>query len=119
MKDQIFNANDLPWKDSEHGKTKVLVGDIQSKASRFRLFNLEAGKTFKTHEHDFTQCMYFTKGQGTVSIDDYEATIEPGLTVIVLPKQCHSIFNSGDDDMEIIVFETYEDNLQDTPFIDF
>jgi quercetin dioxygenase-like cupin family protein len=119
VEDQIFDANAKPWIESSHGRTKVLLGDRYSKTSRFRLFNLKAGEVFTTHEHDFTQCMYFTSGIGEVSVDDTKTKIYPGLTVIVLPQQCHSIVNLGDEEMNVVVFESQEVNLQDTPFVDF
>jgi len=119
MEEQIFNANDMKWVNTDHGLTKVLLGDQFSKTSRFRIFCLEAGKHFETHEHEFTQCMYFTSGQGEVSVDDRVEKIVPGLTVIVLPKQCHTITNTGDTAIEIIVVEIMENTPQDTPFVDF
>lgn len=119
MEEQIFNANEIPWVKTDQGKTKVLVGEKYSDTGRFRLFRLDPDQTFNSHEHEFTQCMYFTSGTGKVTVDDREEEITKGLTVIVLPKQCHSITNTGKDPIEIIVFESHDLSSQDTPFVDF
>ncbi|MHA2170123.1 MAG: cupin domain-containing protein [Candidatus Kariarchaeaceae archaeon] len=117
--EQIFNSNDRPWKAQKYGKTKFLVGPEISKSGSLRLLFLEPGERFETHEHTFLQTMYFTSGEGILTLDDKNHKISAGLTVIVLPNQCHSIENTGTTDMEIVVYESYQMTAQDTPFIDF
>lgn len=119
MEDQIFNSKDLPWVEEKVGSTKIIVGKEISKNASFRLYSLGPNQEFRTHEHNYTQVMYFPEGSGEVSVDENIHNIEPGLIVVVLPNQCHSVKNTSTNEMTIFVFESYENNRTDTPFIDF
>lgn len=119
MINQIFNSKDKPWDEQKVGRSKYIVGPEIAKNCSLRLFSLSPGEHFKGHEHNYIQIMYFTSGKGSVSLDDQVLQIKPGLTVVVLPNQCHSVKNSGNSNLEIFVFESYQLNTDDTPFIDF
>ena len=119
MRKHVFNTSDLPWETNHTGKTKKLIGSEFTNSGSLRLMSIEPDQEFKTHEHDFLQLMYFKNGEGIISVDDQTYEIVPGLTVIVLPHQCHSVFNSGKEDLEIIVFEAYDLNNNENPFVDY
>lgn len=119
MKDQIRHISEIPWKAEEIGKSKELVGWDLTATSALRLFSLAPGEVFASHEHEFLQCMYFISGKGTVSLDEHQQLASPGLCVTVLPQQWHSVENTGDIALEILVFESIKMQSQDTPFVDF
>lgn len=117
--EQVFNANDIPWEKQKFGKSKCLVGPEITNTGSLRLLLIASGEHFKSHEQDLLQIMYFISGEGIVSIDDKKYTIDTGLTIIILPNQCHSVKNTGDANLEIMVYESNQINANDTPFIDF
>ncbi|MHA2250848.1 MAG: cupin domain-containing protein [Candidatus Kariarchaeaceae archaeon] len=119
MIEQVFNAKDKPWQKQKTGRTKYLIEPDVLKNCSLRLYSLTTDEHFESHDHNFTQIMYFTSGKGKVSIDDQIYEITPGLTVIVLPNQCHSVINTGQSKLEIMVVESYSQTSNDTPFIDF
>ncbi len=123
MVDQVFHLDNKQWEDTKHGsvgKFKVLLDSKLTKAGSLKILQLKPNDKFESHEHNFLQLMYFTKGTGKMKLDDLEFEIKPGLTAIVLPNQCHMVENSSyDESMEIMVFETYEMADTDSPFVDF
>ncbi|MHA2032373.1 MAG: cupin domain-containing protein [Candidatus Kariarchaeaceae archaeon] len=122
MEDQVFHLDKKPWEPSNHGdigRCKILVGSNLTQKSSLKLMQLESKETFNSHEHSFLQLMYFTKGSGELIVDSNHFNIEPGLTAIVLPNQCHTVSNTGDTPMDIMVFETYELVEDESPFLDF
>lgn len=119
MDRQIFNTSEIPWEMGHIGQSKTIIGDDISESACLRIFQLKPDESFEHHEHEFLQCMYFTSGEGEVSIDDRSVNIEPGLVIVVLPNQSHSVSNTGSDVMDVIVFESYKMAPQDSPFIDF
>ena len=118
---QVYNVNDKPWETSESfgGMTKTIVEKELFSGGSLRIVKIQAHSQFNTHEHEFLQILYFTKGEGILTIDEELHPIEPGTTAIVFPNQCHSVQNTTDADLEIIVVESY--NLPDTntPYVDF
>lgn len=122
MEDNVFYLDDKPWEPSENntvGRSKTLVDTSMTKNGSLKLMQLGPMETFNSHEHTFLQLMYFTRGTGTLEIDSNKFDIKPGLTAIVLPNQCHTVSNTSDIEMEIIVFESYEYDDEGTPFVDF
>ncbi|MCE7737644.1 MAG: cupin domain-containing protein [Candidatus Heimdallarchaeota archaeon] len=122
MEDQVFYLNSKPWIPNDNtsvGKSKVLLDSSMTKSGSLKLMQLAPKEKFNSHEHAYLHLMYFTSGNGILIIDSNEFEIKPGLTAIVLPNQCHTVANTGDDNMEIMVFETYDLNDTDTPFVDF
>lgn len=122
MEDQVFNLESKPWEPNEHssvGKVKVLLDSNLTKSGALKILQLGPNERFNSHEHSFLQLMYFTSGSGILLLDSNQFEIKPGLTVIVHPNQCHTVSNTGDSKMEIMVFETYDITDTDTPFVDF
>ena len=122
MEDQVFYLTNKPWEKSDDtsvGKTKVLLDSTMTKSGSVKLLQLGPNEKFNSHEHVYLHMMYFTSGNGILKIDANEFEIKAGLTAIVLPNQCHAVINTGKENMEIMVFETYDLNDTDTPFVDF
>lgn len=121
MKDRVFNSKDLPWINHENGKSKLLLGRSFLGSASLRIYCLAAGSKIETHEHSFIQVMYFTVNSDSVVIIDEEReyNVTAGLVVVVKPNQCHKIINNSDEDLEILVIESFKENNQSTPFVDF
>lgn len=123
MIDQVFHLDDLKWQDGTPGsvgKFKMLLDSKLTKSGSLKIIQLKPKDKFESHEHNYLQLMYFTKGIGILKIDDHFFDIKPGLTAIVLPNQCHKVENTSDDEsMDIMVFETYELADTNTPYVDF
>jgi mannose-6-phosphate isomerase-like protein (cupin superfamily) len=122
MDHQVFHLDNRPWEPSslsDVGRCKMLIDSKLTSSGSLKLMQLGAKETFNSHEHSFLQLMYFTKGTGDLIIDSNHFNIKPGLTAIVLPNQCHTVSNTGDTPMEIMVFETYEVVDSESPFLDF
>ena len=119
MDKQVFNAEDLPWTKEKVGQRKTLIGSKYTDAASFHLLKLRPKEQFQTHEHSFLQALYFTSGTGILTVDDEPYDITPGLTAIVFPNQYHSVQNTGNDEIEIMIFESYQMKQSDSPFVDF
>ncbi|MDH5401009.1 MAG: cupin domain-containing protein [Candidatus Heimdallarchaeota archaeon] len=119
MENQVIDTNKQPWIDLPNGMSKILVDKKIGKNSTLRLFKLKPSDIFETHEHNFIQFMYFIKGIGKISIDEQIYDIKSGLSVFILPFQCHSLENTGNTDLELLIYEAYESISDNTPFIDF
>ena len=61
----------------------------------------------------------FTDGEGILTIDDELYPIESGVTAIIFPNQCHSVENTSDNAMEVLVVESYNPPENNTPYVDF
>jgi mannose-6-phosphate isomerase-like protein (cupin superfamily) len=119
MIDQIFDVNDIEWDENEYGKTKTIIGKDLFKKNRLRLFVLKPNELFISHDHDFTQCLYFYSGKGKIKIDDAITEVYPGITAIVLPNQFHELENTSKENMEILVFESEDQYSKESPYVDF
>ena len=120
----VFNLDEVPWsieegKLSPTGRTKMLIGRDFVKSGSLKIMKLSPNENFNTHEHNFLQLLYFMNGEGKLTVDDDAYQIKPGLVAIVLPNQCHSVSNIGKETINIMVFEAYDVNDSDTPFVDF
>lgn len=119
MEKTVFNLDDIPWDLSHNGMTKMLLGRELIKSGSLKIMKIKPKENFNTHEHNFLQLLYFVDGIGKLTIDDDEYQIKSGLVAIVLPNQCHSVNNFGTESINILVFEAYDINDSDTPYVDF
>lgn len=121
MEDTSFNINDLPWKDENYGRGKMILNRDVLGSSSLRLFCLDPHTEFESHEHSNIQVMIFTSMQkGFVLLDgEKRFDIVQDLVVVVKPNQCHRVVNESDEMMKVLVLDSYDAINEGTPFVDF
>lgn len=58
----------------------------------------------KEHAHDFYSVILFTKGNGSIMINDYSYAVQPQTVCIIAPNQRHSFEGLGDVEGSIFFF---------------
>ncbi|MCY3412375.1 MAG: cupin domain-containing protein [Candidatus Heimdallarchaeota archaeon] len=121
MKDLVFHSEEIEWSNDELGQSKILLPKSLLGGASVRLYKLDGHSTFESHQHSFLQVMFFQNNAvGKVTIDEErEYLIAKGLIVVIKPYQCHKIENTGNEAIEVLVIESFEDFTQNTPYVDF
>lgn len=98
---------------SSHGSAIPLLwrcfarrGMVFSEIEGFEAARIQPGGYIPEHTHARTEEIYFvTRGTATMTLDDERVDVGPG-DVIMLPLNGrHSIRNTGEDELEIVVIE--------------
>lgn len=106
MKPLKININQIVEITENFGNLKILISPITVNSSNFILgiSRLSPGKTVKKHIHDYSdEGFYVLRGKGIIYFDEFEyIPFSQGDAVHVPKGICHSIENTGDEEMEVI-----------------
>lgn len=107
--------------DEERGLLyQYIVGNDICKTANLRFITIPPNKQFESHDHKHLQVFYFLSGEGVIIVDEKEIQISKSLRVVVKPFQEHSIKNTGEHNMDILVFDEFDECYKfSSPYVDF
>lgn len=97
---------ELPVSHDPNLKKKVMVknGEIPH-LTGFSQAKIPVGEKVSSHQHtDMYEVFFVTKGKGILAINGTDYPIESGTSIVVEPKEEHSLRNTGDDDLVLTYF---------------
>ncbi len=104
-----IGVNDLPLTIA-HGEVprKKLLGqgDIKSNLQSLNDAYVEPGKSFKPHNHeDSEELYYFLEGEGKMTIDKETFNVKSGDLIVIEMKEFHSLINTGQINLRFLVIK--------------
>ena len=73
--------------------------------TQFAKTSLQPGDTIPEHSHsDMYETFHILSGVLSVKIDDVSLELQPGETLVIEPKEMHSLNNFGDEQVDLIYF---------------
>jgi mannose-6-phosphate isomerase-like protein (cupin superfamily) len=65
---------------------------------------LPAGQSFRAHYHeDMEETFVIVRGRAEMHVGEQDIAVGPGDTVVVAPREVHSMHNAGTEDVEYLV----------------
>lgn len=112
--DSVFKkATNIPQYTAERihdglgrGRVKILLAEeeLRSALQYVHDTTLLPGASVGWHPHmDNEEVYYIVSGQGRMRVDDEEQTVGPGDVIVCHPGSHHSLENTGDDELRMIV----------------
>jgi mannose-6-phosphate isomerase-like protein (cupin superfamily) len=107
----IRNPKTIPPVKSEHSATNCEIiyemfgmAVADSRAHSLAQIVIPPGKASRKHYHPVAEESYTVlSGTARMEMDGETAVLNPGDSVIILPPQVHQIFNTGENDLVLLV----------------
>ncbi len=110
---RFIAAEDRPFVPAAHENPddpgvwkKVLLKRDDLINGRVQMFNwakLPPGKTFAAHFHeDMLEIFIMLSGQAEIRVNDDTRTMAAGDTVVIDPREVHTMWNEGEQDAEYL-----------------
>ena len=104
----VRNLGDLK-EFSAHGGTcrirEFFCEEFQSDVGFFNETYVAPGEAVEPHTHgDSEELYYILEGKGVITVNEEKREVGPGDAILTLSGSTHSIENTGDGDLRIIVF---------------
>jgi len=109
MRGKVFRAEAVPWDcpPGHHGSfSKMLVSpeNSETKDIDFRISIYHPQGYAEPHVHQVAENVYYIiKGTGLVELDGEEFVVEPNTVIYMPPGVKHGIWNTGFEDLVMIV----------------
>lgn len=63
------------------------------------------GEIAGSHSHgDMTEVFFIESGQGTITINNMQFTLSPGMCITVKPHEAHELNNTGSTELTVLYF---------------
>jgi mannose-6-phosphate isomerase-like protein (cupin superfamily) len=103
---QIVTLADQPWYEAEdRAVAREIASPRNSKLKSMSIAEIKipAGVEVVPHHHVMEEVYYIVAGEGTMMVEDEEAIVKAGQSVVIAPHQWHNIRNHTDTELRLIV----------------
>jgi mannose-6-phosphate isomerase-like protein (cupin superfamily) len=103
---QIVTLSEQPWYEAEdRAVAREIASPRNSKLKSMSIADIKipAGVEVVPHHHIMEEVYYIVSGEGTMMVEDEEAIVKAGQSVIIAPHQWHNIRNHTDEELRLIV----------------
>lgn len=103
---EIVDLSEQPWYEAEdRAVAREIASPRNSKLKSMSIADIKipAGVEVVPHHHVMEEVYYIVEGEGIMMVEDEEAVVKAGQSVIIAPHQWHNIRNHTDEELRLIV----------------
>lgn len=103
---EIVTLSEQPWYEAEdRAVAREIASPRNSKLKTMSIADIKipAGVEVVPHHHVMEEVYYIVAGSGIMMVEDVEAVVTAGQSVIIAPHEWHNIRNHTDEELRLIV----------------
>lgn len=105
---KLIKSNEKQWQNRKGYSKKVILdsADLDFPGALFQQIKIKSGETAASHYHEKqTEIFYFFNGNGYFIVNGEKIALETGDTLVIEPKDKHTVVNESRQDFLYIAFK--------------